>query len=73
MFGHWVTGEPFSYQAWGPDEPSRVDQDGANEWYIMLWNIESMGGWNWNDQRNDPAAVVPTMAKTMGYVCEFES
>ncbi len=73
VFGHWVTGEPFSYQAWGPDEPSRVDQDGANEWYIMLWNIESMGGWNWNDQRNDPAAVVPTMAKTMGYVCEFES
>ena len=39
----------------------------------MLWNIESLGGWTWNDQRNDPAAVVTAMRDKMAYVCEFES
>ena len=73
VFGHWVTGEDFSFQAWAPGEPSRVDQDGTEEWYIMLWNIESLGGWTWNDQRNDPAAVVTAMRDKMAYVCEFES
>ena len=73
VFGHWVTGESFTFQAWGDGEPSRVDQDGTDEWYIMLWNIESLGGWNWNDQRNDPVAVVPSMGDAMGFVCEFES
>ena len=72
-FRHWVTGESFTFQAWGDGEPSRVDQDGTDEWYIMLWNIESLGGWNWNDQRNDPVAVVPSMGDAMGFVCEFES
>lgn len=74
VFGHWVTGEDFSYQAWCVNEPSRVDSsDGVEEWYIMLWNIPSLGGWSWNDQRNDPAAVVPSMTKYMGYICEFEN
>jgi VWFA-related protein len=72
VFGHWVTGEDFSYEAWAVDEPSRVDQDGTEEWYIMLWNIPSLGGWTWNDQRNDPAAVVASMADEMAFICEYE-
>ncbi len=73
VFGHWVTGEAFNFQAWSPNEPSRQDQDGTEEWYIMLWNIPSLGGWCWNDQRNDPASAVTYMADSMGYVCEFEN
>jgi len=73
VFGHWVTGEEFSFEAWAQDEPSRVDRDGTSEWYIMLWNIESLGGWTWNDQRNDPVAVVASMADGMGFICEYEN
>lgn len=74
VFGHWVTGESFSYEAWCVDEPSRVDSsDGVEEWYIMLWDIPSLGGWSWNDQRNDPLAVVPSMRDAMGFICEFEN
>jgi hypothetical protein len=39
----------------------------------MLWNIPSLGGWTWNDQRNDPAAAVPSMADHMGFICEYEN
>ena len=72
VFGHWVPGEAFNFQAWSANEPSRQDQDGTEEWYIMLWNIKAVGGWCWNDQRNDPVSAVPTMADGMGFVCEFE-
>lgn len=71
IYGHWVTGETFSYQNWTPGEPSRVDQDGTPERYLMLWFVR--GAWAWNDQRNDPAGVVPSMAKYMGFICEYES
>lgn len=71
IYGHWVTGETFSYQNWTPGEPSRVDQDGTPERYLMLWFVR--GAWAWNDQRNDPAGVVSSMAKYMGFVCEYES
>lgn len=73
VFGHWVTGENFDFQSWSPGEPSRVDLDGVDEWYIMLWNIPSLGGWTWNDQRNDPASVIPTMSESMGFICEYEN
>lgn len=73
VFGHWVTGEPFTYEAWSRNEPSRIDQDGTEEWYIMLWNIPSLGGWSWNDQRNDPGAAVNSMREQMGFICEFEN
>lgn len=73
VFGHWVTGEEFSFQAWSEREPSRIDKDGTPEWYIMLWNVPSLGGWCWNDQRNDPAGVVTSMQPDMCFVCEFES
>lgn len=72
VFGHWITGEEFNYAPWSVDEPSRVDRDGTEEWYIMLWNIPSLGGWSWNDQRNDPLSVAPNMADKMGFICEFE-
>ncbi len=70
VFGHWITGEPFSFQNWDPNEPSRQDKDGTPEWYIMLWDVK--GGWSWNDQRNDPAAVAKSLSKYMGFVCEYE-
>lgn len=73
VFGHWVTGEPFSFEAWCVDEPSRVDLDGTEEWYIMLWNIPSLGGWTWNDQRNDPLEAVASMDQHMGFICEYEN
>lgn len=73
VFAHWVTGEPVSFQLWSDGEPSRRDLDGVDEWYIMLWNIPSLGGWRWNDQRNDPVSAVPSMAKSMGFICEYES
>lgn len=72
VFGHWVTGEDFTYAAWSTGEPSRVDRDGTPEWYIMLWDMPSLGGWTWNDQRNDPVSEVAEMKKYMAYICEYE-
>ncbi|MBQ6420375.1 MAG: VWA domain-containing protein [Clostridia bacterium] len=75
-YGHWITGEDFSYSAWYPGEPSRNDRDGTPEAYLMLWRVE--GVWSWNDQRNDvdTAARTDTRLKyfigKMGYVCEYE-
>lgn len=73
VFGHWVTGEEFSFQAWSEREPSRVDKDGTPEWYIMLWDVARLGGWCWNDQRNDPAQVSAGLRPHMCFVCEYES
>lgn len=42
------------------------------EWYLMLWNIKSLGGWTWNDQRNDPLSEVDYMSGKIGYICEYE-
>lgn len=70
VFGHWVTGENFSFQAWGNGQPSRQDLDGTPEWYIMLWYVRDM--WSWNDQRNDPAAVSKALNENMCFICEYE-
>lgn len=70
VFGHWVTGEDFSFQAWGSGQPSRQDLDSTPEWYIMLWYVRDM--WSWNDQRNDPAAVSQALNQNMCFVCEYE-
>jgi len=72
VYGHWITGEDFTYDCWAPNEPTRVDKDGTNEWYIMLWKVRESEGWVWNDQRNDPAAAVKSMGAKMAYVCEYE-
>ena len=72
VFGHWVTGEEFDFQIWTAGEPSRLDLDGTEEWYIMMWYLPNYGGWSWNDQRNDPVAAVPAMEGEMAFICEFE-
>jgi VWFA-related protein len=72
-FGHWVTGENFdSYTAWYPGEPSRNDNDGTPEMYVMLWYLK--GGWSWNDQRNDPVhdPALTYFTGKSGYICEYE-
>lgn len=69
-FGHWVTGEPFSYTAWYDGEPSRNDMDGTPEMYIMMWKLKDE--WSWNDQRNDPAAELSYFLGNIGYICEYE-
>ncbi|HEX3075570.1 MAG TPA: VWA domain-containing protein [Lachnospiraceae bacterium] len=73
VFGHWETGEEFSYSAWCKGEPSRVDMDGTEEWYLMLWNVKLSNGWSWNDQRNDPVKAVPAMSGKMAFICEYDS
>lgn len=69
-FGHWVTGEPFSYTAWYEGEPSRNDMDGTPEMYLMMWKLKDQ--WSWNDQRNDPAAELSYFIGNIGYICEYE-
>ena len=71
-FGHWITGEPFSYTAWFPGEPSRNDLDGTPEFYLMLWKVED--AWSWNDQRDDVlASGLDYFVGNVGYICEYES
>jgi len=72
VFGHWITGEAFEYSMWCEGEPSRVDRDGTPEWYLMLWNIEHLGGWSWNDQRNDPIPASKSISGKLAFICEFE-
>lgn len=71
-FGHWVTGEDFTYTAWYPGEPSRQDRaDGVEEMYLMLWNVNDE--WSWNDQRNDVISTgLSYFPGNVGYVCEYE-
>ncbi|HEX3022911.1 MAG TPA: C-type lectin domain-containing protein, partial [Lachnospiraceae bacterium] len=73
VFGHWETGEKLSYSAWCKGEPSRVDIDGTEERYLMLWNVKLSNGWSWNDQRNDPVEAVPAMSGKMAFICEYDS
>ena len=71
-FGHWITGEPFSYTAWYPGEPSRNDKDGTPEFYLMLWKVEN--AWSWNDQREDVLhSGLDYFKGNIGYICEYES
>ncbi len=72
VFAHWITGEEFAYSAWCEGEPSRQDLDGVDEWYLMLWNIKKLGGWSWNDQRNNPVADYPNLSGKIAYICEYE-
>lgn len=72
IFGHWVTGEDFSYEKWYPGEPSGYDLDGVREMYLMLWMVSDE--WSWNDQRSDPirdTGLKYFLGKT-GYICEYE-
>ncbi len=70
-YGHWITGEAFDFTSWFPGEPSRNDQDGADEMYLMLWYVQD--AWSWNDQRNDifETGLTYFNGKT-GYIIEYE-
>ena len=70
VYGHWVTGEDFEFQAWYEGEPSRNDLDGTPEMYLMLWKIGEE--WSWNDQRDNPAAELTYFDGNMGYIIEYE-
>ena len=73
-FGHWVTGEPFDFAVWYPNEPSRTDLDGTPEMYLILWRPAQDGPWSWNDERDAPQLdpLMTHMNGSMGYVCEYE-
>jgi hypothetical protein len=47
---HWITGEPWAWTNWHPDEPNNA---GGMERYLQMWAIDSngetMGKWNDND------------------------
>lgn len=56
----WVTGEPFSFQGWGPGEPNNA---GFNEDRIIFNSISVAWGKPWNDvRRGEPRS---------GYVVEY--
>ena len=69
---YWITGEEFTYKAFSENEPSGTDKDGTKEQYLMLWYVERLGGWCWNDQRNDPAKEVKKMGESMGFIIEYD-
>ena len=69
--GHWITGEPMDYQLWALGEPSGSDRDGTVENCMMLWNVPSLGGWSWNDQRPDPVGD-GFYAGEIAFICEWE-
>ena len=70
-FGHWTTGESFSYTNWFAGEPSRNDKDGTPEFYLMLWNVQ--GAWSWNDQRDDVInSGLEYFKGNVGYIIEYE-
>ena len=68
---YWITGEDFNYSRWSQGEPSGKDTDGTPESCLMLWNIERLGGWGFNDQRDNPIDAGNLYGK-MAYVCEWE-
>ncbi|MDO4553418.1 MAG: protein kinase [Bacillota bacterium] len=61
----WVTGERFSYAAWGLNEPN--DTDGV-EHYLMLMKRD--GVWVWNDSRDD--GLDNFIQEQVGFVCEWD-
>lgn len=70
----WLTGEPWGFEVWYPNEPSKMDADGTNEFFLCMWlakyNNEDIG-WTFNDQRNDIVADFPNVSGKIGYVCEY--
>ncbi len=69
--GQWITGEVMDYTNWADGEPSGADRDGTVESCMMLWNVPSLGGWTWNDQRPDPIAD-GFFSGQLAFICEWE-
>ena len=67
---YWVDNSP-GYYAWAPGEPSNFDTDGTVESYGLLMKTESL--WLYNDSRNDPAALYPSIySGQTGFICEYD-
>ncbi|MEG1491519.1 MAG: protein kinase [Oscillospiraceae bacterium] len=69
LYAGWVTGEPFTYQLWCPNEPSGSDYDGSEENCIVLWYLDEYD-WTWNDINNDPFGL-STYHNNIAYICEY--
>jgi len=61
----WITGEPFSYTNWAPQEPNRLDTHcgGSFNQHCYEHCVAILGDGSWADHRCD----MPD-----GYVCEWE-
>ena len=67
----WVNPDEEGFFRWGQGEPSLTDTDGTAENFVLLWHTEN--GWVYNDSRNNPAALYPSIySGNMGFACEFE-
>lgn len=66
----WVNNDVVNWYQWGKGEPSAYDyNDDVAEDYVMLWYL---GGWVYNDQRNDLVGDYPAMySGQLAYICEF--
>lgn len=66
----WVNNEVVNWYQWGKGEPSAYDyNDDVAEDYVMLWYL---GGWVYNDQRNDLVGDYPAMySGQLAYICEM--
>ncbi len=62
----WLTGERFSYAAWGLNEPNNTS---GGESYLMLMH-RGEEGWVWNDSSSNGLLVFPT--DSVGFVCEWD-
>lgn len=62
----WVTGEPFSYAAWGIGEPNN---DGGEEHFLMMYRKEGQE-WVWNDSRDQGMGLFEQAH--CGFVCQWD-
>ena len=60
----WVTGEPWNYTNWHPDEPNNFC---GGESYVTLWGIETPRRWN------DYGGPGCNSDVTSEYICEWEN
>ena len=73
---HWITGEPFDQDFWFDTQPSYYDDDGVTlENVLCLYNVPSMGGWLWNDCRDDLVSVYGEFNGhgRIAYLVEYEA
>jgi hypothetical protein len=69
----WVTGEAFSFEDFGPFEPSNGGSSSPDQDYVLARVLEdgrigSGPTWQWDDHY-----LVPPEAARLGYIVEFEN
>lgn len=62
----WVTGEPFTFAAWGIGEPNN---DGGDEHFLMLYRKDGRE-WVWNDSRERGMELFEQ--DRCGFVCQWD-